>query len=407
MPRLRAAWLTAPESRAVLEALTADGRPARFVGGCVRDALIHPERDAADLDLATPEEPERVMALLRWAGIRVIPTGLKHGTVTALAGRHAYEITTLRRDVACYGRHAEVAFTDDFDEDAARRDFTINAMSCDGDGWLHDPFGGRADLLAGRVRFVGDARQRIAEDFLRILRFFRFYALFGRPPADPEAVAACAELADGIELLSGERVRQEILRILATPRAAAALELMQETGVLRRVVPWPIALLQLERLVAAWPEADPRDGAPTPSGVERLAERLRLSNAEARRLELMLLAPLPDPPAPPRAQRRAVYRLGAEAYADLVRLAVAVGRAGPEDAAACLALAGSWVPPPFPLGGGDVLARGVRPGPEIGRLLDAMRRWWEEEDFAPGREACLARLDRLLATRGHPPRGRA
>ena len=408
MPRLHAAWLTAPESRAVLEALTAEGRPARFVGGCVRDALIHPELDAADLDLATPEEPARVMALLRRAGIRVVPTGLKHGTVTALAGRHAYEITTLRRDVACYGRHAEVAFTDDFDEDAARRDFTINAMSCDGEGWLHDPFGGRADLVAGRVRFVGDARQRIVEDRLRILRFFRFYARFGRPPADPEAVAACAELAGGIERLSGERIRQEILRILVTPRVAAALELMRATGVLERVIPWPVSLVQLERLVAGWPKADPllrlaalvRDGAPAPAGVERLAERLRLSNAEARRLELLLLAPLPDLSAPAPAQRRAVYRLGAALYADLVRLAVAVGRAVPDDAAACLALAGHWRPPPFPLSGADLLARGVRPGPELGRLLEAVRRWWEEEDFAPGREACLERLDRLLGEQG-------
>jgi poly(A) polymerase len=410
MPRLHAAWLTAPESQAVLEALTAGGRPARFVGGCVRDALIHPELDAADLDLATPEEPARVMALLRRAGIRVVATGLKHGTVTALTGRHAYEITTLRRDVACYGRHAEVAFTDDFVEDAARRDFTINAMSCDGEGRLFDPFGGRADLAAGRVRFVGDARQRIVEDYLRILRFFRFYARFGRPPADAEAVAACAELADGIERLSGERIRQEVLRILGTPRVTAALELMRATGVLERVVPWPVSLAQLERLVAAWPGADPllrlaalvRDGAPEPAGVARLAERLKLSNAEARRLELLLLAPLPDPAAPLPAQRRAVYRLGADVYADLVRLAVAVGRAAPAGAAACLALAGSWTPPAFPLGGADLLARGVRPGPELGRLLEAVRRWWEEADFAPGREACLERLDRMLAEQGPP-----
>ena len=283
-------------------------------------------------------------------------------------------------------------------------------MSCDGEGRLFDPFGGRADLEAGRVRFVGDARQRIAEDYLRILRFFRFYARFGRPPADAEAVAACAELADGIERLSGERVRHELLRILVTPRVTAALELMRATGVLERVVPWPVSLARLERLVAVWPEADPllrlaalvRDGAPVAAGVERLAERLRLSNAEARRLELLLLAPLPDPAAPLPAQRGAVYRLGAALYADLVRLAVAVGRADLEDARAALVLAGSWTPPSFPLGGADLLARGVRPGPELGRLLEAVRRWWEEADFAPGREACLVRLDRLLGERGPP-----
>jgi poly(A) polymerase len=407
-PRVHAAWLTAPESRRVLEALTADGRPARFVGGCVRDALIHPDLDAADLDLATPEPPERVMALLEAAGIRVVPTGLKHGTVTALAGRHAYEITTLRRDIACFGRHAEVEFTDDFAEDAARRDFTINAMSCDGAGRLHDYFGGRADLAAGRVRFVGEARQRITEDYLRILRFFRFYARFGRAPADPEALAACAELANGIERLSGERVRQELLRILVTPRVVEALGLMRSTGVLMRVLPWPPQLGQLERLLAAWPDVDPflrlavltRDDAPAEEGVERLAERLRLSNAETGRLLGLLLLPLPDAAAPPRAQRLLIHRLGAEAYGDLVRLAVALGRGARADAERCLALAAGWRAPAFPLTGADLIARGVRPGPGLGRLLEAVRRFWEEADFAPDREACLLRLDRLLAEGG-------
>ncbi|MEK0082764.1 CCA tRNA nucleotidyltransferase [Benzoatithermus flavus] len=403
--RVHAAWLTAPESRRVLAALTADGRPARFVGGCVRDAVIHPELDVADLDIATPEPPERVMGLLEAAGIRVIPTGLKHGTVTALCGRHAYEITTLRRDVACFGRHAEVAFTDDFVEDAARRDFTINTMSCDGEGRLYDPFGGRADLLAGRVRFVGEARARIAEDYLRILRFFRFYARFGRPPADPEALAACAELAHGIDRLSGERVRQELFRILRTPRVVEAFRLMQATGVLARVVPWPVRPDRLKRLIEAYPGADPllrlaamvRDATADPESIGRLADRLRLSNAEARRLYDLLLLPLPDTAAPPRAQRLAIHRLGAERYTDLVRLAVALDRADPADAEACLTLAATWRAPPFPIGGADLLVRGVHPGPALGRLLEAVRTFWEEADFAPDRAACLARLDALLA----------
>jgi poly(A) polymerase len=411
--RVEAAWLFAPESRRVLEALAAGGRPARFVGGCVRDALIHPELDAADLDVTTPEPPERVFELLEAAGIRVVPTGLKHGTVTALCGRHAFEITTLRRDVACFGRHAEVAFTDSFVEDAARRDFTINTMSCDEEGQLFDPFDGRADLLAGRIRFVGEARARIAEDYLRILRFFRFYARFGRPPADKEALAACAELAHGIDRLSGERIHQELFRILRTPRAVEALALMAETGVLPRVVPWPVRPEQLDRLVRAFPNADPllrlaapvRNGSATPDGLERLADRLRLSNAEAKRLHELLLLPLPDPAGAPREQRRAIYRLGAERYRDLVRLAVALGRAAPEDAATALERAGSWRPPAFPIGGADLLARGVRPGPDLGRLLEAVRRHWEEADFAPDRAACLARLDALLAgdVSGEPP----
>lgn len=403
--RVHAAWLTAPESRQVLAALTAGGKPARFVGGCVRDALIHPDQDAADLDLATPEPPERVMALLEAAGLRVVPTGLKHGTVTVLAGRHHYEVTTLRRDVACFGRHAEVEFTQDFDEDAARRDFTINAMSCDGEGRLYDPFGGRKDLALGRIRFVGRARARIEEDYLRILRFFRFYARFGRPPADEEALAACTELVRGIDRLSGERVRGELVRILAAARVVPTLELMDRARVLARVIPWPVDLASLGRLIGAWPKADPflrlaalvRDQAPTAEGIARLAERLKLANAETARLTRLLLTPLPDAAAPPHEQRRAIHALGGALYADLIRLAVATGRAGAEDAERCLTLAQRWTPPEFPLRGTDLIRRGVRPGPEIGRLLDAVRRAWIEADFALDREACLARLDHLLA----------
>jgi poly(A) polymerase len=406
--RVQAPWLDAPESRRVLRALAAGGRPARFVGGCVRDALVRPGEDAADLDLATPEPPDRAVALLEAAGVRVVPTGLRHGTVTALPGCRRYEVTTLRRDVACFGRHAEVEFTDDFDQDAARRDFTINAMSCDADGRLHDPFGGRADLEAGRVRFVGDARQRITEDHLRILRFFRFFGRFGRPPADAEALEACRELAAGVDRLSGERVRQELLAVLAAPRVEAALEPMETTGVLARVVPWPVAREHLTRLVAWWPETDPllrlaalaRAGLPGSAAAERLADRLRLSNAEAERLGRLLLQPLPDTAASPRAQRMALHRLGAALHGDLVRLTAALGRADREHAERCLELAAAWTPPVFPVTGADLLARGVPPGPELGQLLGEVRRRWEQEDFAPERAACLAELDRLLAARG-------
>ena len=399
---MAAPWLAAPESRAVLAALAADGDPARFVGGCVRDALADPGADADDLDLATPEPPARVLALAARAGLRALPTGLAHGTVTVLAGeRRRYEVTTLRRDVACDGRRAEVAFTRDFDEDAARRDFTINAMSCDGEGRLFDPFGGRDDLAAGRVRFVGAPERRIAEDHLRILRFFRFHARFGRGPPDAAALAACAALADGVDRLSGERVRQELWRILALPTARAALEPMRTAGVLARVVPWPADLDALARLAAAWPDADPllrlaalarADAAPADAAA-RLAARLRLANAEAGRLERLLREPLPDPGAADRELRGAVHRLGAARFADLVRLAVALGRGTPEAGHAALRLAATWAPPPFPLTGDDLLARGVPPGPEVGRLLAAVRAEWQAADFALDRAACLDRLD--------------
>jgi poly(A) polymerase len=400
--RVTAPWLTAAPSRRLLAALAADGRPARFVGGCVRDALLAPGADVADLDVATPERPERVMKLLRAAGIRAIPTGLQHGTVTALLDGHRYEITTLRRDVACFGRHAEVEFTDDFAADAARRDFTINAMSCDGDGRLHDPVGGLADLRAGRVRFVGDPRQRIVEDYLRILRFFRFFARFGRAPADPAALAACGELASGIDRLSGERVRHELLGILAADRPLTALALMRQSGVMARVLPGRVALEDLERLLDAWPDADPvlrlaallRDGGD--DRIEPLTARLKLSNAQAERLTQLLVTPLPDLAAPLEQQRLTIYRLGAAPVRDLVRLAVARGKGNPTDAAPWLRLAECWAAPDFPLTGADVLARGLQPGPEVGHLLAAVRGWWEGLDFQPDRGACLARLDGLL-----------
>ena len=200
--RIEAPWLAAEVSQRVMLALGAHGRSARFVGGCVRDALLDPEADIQDIDIATPELPEQAMALLSAAGLRAKPTGLHHGTVSLHFPGRRFEITTLRRDVACDGRHAEVEFTDDFDADAARRDFTINAMSCEPDGTLHDPMGGRADLAAGRVRFVGDARRRITEDHLRILRFFRFEGRFGRGAPDEEALSACAAMADrGIDVV--------------------------------------------------------------------------------------------------------------------------------------------------------------------------------------------------------------
>jgi poly(A) polymerase len=403
-PLRRAAWLRAPESRRVLAALTAAGRPARFVGGCVRDALLDPSGDPADLDLATPETPERVTALCEAAGLEVVPTGIRHGTVTVLAGRRHFEVTTLRRDVATDGRHAEVAFTDDFVLDAARRDFTINAMSCDGEGRLFDPFGGREDLFAGRVRFVGDPRSRVVEDYLRILRFFRFFARFGRPPADAAALQACRELATGIDRLSGERVRAELLKLLEAPGAVAALRLMAGTGVLARVLPAvpatfePLARLPADgllRLAALLRAAGTGDVAP-------LAERLRLSNRDARRLAALVGLPLPDAEAPARAHRRAFHRLGPELHLDLLRLAVAAGRGTPAELAEVERLARAWDDPALPVSGADLLARGVPQGPGLGALLARLHAWWEAEDFAPDRTACLRRLDELLKAAPDP-----
>ena len=402
-------WLRAAASRKVLAALEADGRPARFVGGCVRDGLLGRADDHGELDLATPERPEQVIRLLEAAGLPAIATGVAHGTVTTTANGRRFEITTLRRDVACDGRHAEVAFTDDFRVDAGRRDFTINAMSCDRAGRLYDYFGGRADLAAGRVRFVGEAAARIAEDYLRILRFFRFFAGYGRPPADAEALAACQAAAPELHRLSGERVQAEMLKLLAAPDPAPALQLMIDGGILREVIPGRVALARLARLLGIAPQSDALlrlaallrpPGAGRRAAAE-IAERWRLSNRDADRLLALTEVPLPGLTAAPVARRRDLHRLGPERYADLVRLAAADAAGAPGAALVeALAAAAAWRPQRLPVGGDDVMALGVPAGPQVGALLAALEAWWVEHDFAPDRAACLAEARRLLKRGG-------
>ena len=405
-------WMSAAATRRLLDALTGSGAEARFVGGCVRDAILGSE--VKDIDIATHDPPEVVTALLEAAGIKVVPTGLAHGTVTAIVGEAHFEITTLRRDVETDGRRAKVAFTADWAADAARRDLTINALFAAPDGTLYDPFGGYDDLLAGRIRFVGDARTRISEDVLRLLRFFRFYAHYGKPPPDAEALAACRELAPKLSTLSGERVAAETLKLLAAPEPASVIALMREEGILARFLPEAggVAVLQalvtveglgpgadaLRRLAAL---VDPARGA---AGAEALALRLRFSTAERERL-VALVAPAEGPCAemPEQLRRRLLYRAGAERFRDLALLAWAreIATAGPSSRRAVeawraeLAAAALWTRPEFPVKGRDALELGVPAGPAVGRLLAALEAWWIEEDFRPGREACLARLAAL------------
>src|SRR5215468_4177027 len=260
-------WMIAAETVAVMAALAAAGGEARFVGGCVRDALLG--RKVSDIDIATHEPPERVMNLLSRAGIKAIPTGIKHGTVTAVVGVRHFEITTLRRDVETYGRHARVEYTDDWAADAARRDFTMNALFCSADGTIYDPFGGLADLRAQRVRFVGDPAERIREDVLRLLRFFRFHAHYGKPPPDPPALAACRDLAHLLPTLSGERVCAETLKLLSAPQPADVVDLMRESGVLAHFLPEATGIDRMRALVAAEAVA-PRDLVPRPDPLRRL-----------------------------------------------------------------------------------------------------------------------------------------
>ena len=389
-------WAGDPALLPVLAALPG----ARMVGGCVRDAIAG--RPVHDVDLATPEPPEAVMRALRAAGLKVVPTGLQHGTVTAVSAGRGYEVTTLRRDVNTDGRHAAVAWTEDWQEDAARRDFTINAMSMGRDGGVWDYFGGAEDLAAGRVRFVGDAAARIAEDYLRVLRFFRFHARYGAGAPDPAALDALRGGVPGLGRLSPERVWSELKRILATPDPRGAVALMVDLGVLPALLPPPLDPGRLDRLVAAGAPPDPllRLAALCPAAGMPLAEALRMATAERDRL-LALHGPAPVPgldddalrrllaDAPPGAVPGRAWLAQADAGSDAGSDAGGPGWAAVQERLAALPR------PRFPLAGRDALALGVPPGPRVGELLAAVRAWWLAGGCLADAAACRAELARL------------
>jgi poly(A) polymerase len=382
------AWMNDAPVRTLLDALADGGIASRFVGGCVRDWVL--ERPISDIDIAVDKPPETVMKALEAADIKVVPTGLKHGTVTAIIKSRPFELTTLRRDVETDGRHAIVAFTDDWREDASRRDFTFNALYADRAGTIYDYFDGQTDLKAGRVRFIGDPEQRIAEDRLRVLRFFRFHARFGKPPFDGPSFDACRRNAATVTGLSGERVRKELLRTLDAPGGADAFDAMLETGVLDHWLPEYAGSTKLRVLAAREEKADAlrRLAAilPVDADATAIGKRLKLSTQESVRLQLML-----DPVnAIDTANLRAsLYRLGTKLFVDRVLLDA------PGDWRAALALADSWTPPELPIGGNDALALGLKPGPKVGALIEGVERWWIAGDFSADRDACLAELRRL------------
>ena len=387
-----------PATRRVVAALGARGATVRFVGGCVRDAVLG--RSIADVDIATPDPPDTVLALLAAASIKSVPTGIAHGTVTAVVKPRHFEITTLRRDVETFGRHATVAFTDDWAADAARRDFTMNALFLDAAGGVFDPVGGLGDLHAGHVRFVGDAEMRIREDVLRLLRFYRFHAHYGRGPADAAARAACRALAPLLPTLSGERVAAELLKLLGAPDPLPALLLMDEDGVLALLLPEADGLDRLARLRARAPDRDRlrRLAAllrPDAAAAQDVAARLRLANKERDRLVLLAAPSWPvDVAGDAAAQRRALRHLGLAAYCDVVLLRAAAGEATATAARAqaLIAAAPADVPPDFPLRGRDVRQLGVPAGQRVGTLLAAVESWWEAGDYRADRTACLAYL---------------
>jgi poly(A) polymerase len=380
-------WLEEPETRAVMQALG----HARFVGGAVRNAVLG--ASVADIDIAVPLPPEETVRRLEAAGIKAIPTGFDHGTVTAIKNGKVFEVTSLRRDVATDGRHAVVAYTTEWDEDAARRDFTINALYAADDGEIFDYTGGLEDLIAGRVRFVGDPRARIAEDHLRILRLFRFHAWYGKGEMDADALRASAESKAHLAQLSGERIVKELLRLLECPNPAPVLRTMAASGILPQLLPFALQLPRLERLIRA--DADnffPADGLlrlaallPDDAGAARaVAERLKLPGAGRDRLEALAGA-AEKLPAHPSAQtvRKLLYRLGAAAFQDRVRLGWASAAPGANAIPwrMLLSVADAYEKPRFALTGHDIMQAGVLEGPQVGKILTQIEDWWIENDF--------------------------
>ena len=388
-------WLEEPETRAVMQALG----NARFVGGAVRNALLG--LAAVDIDIAVPLPPEETVRLLEAANIKAIPTGFEHGTVTAIKNGKVFEVTSLRRDVATDGRRAVVAYTKAWDEDAARRDFTMNALYAAADGEIFDYHGGIQDLIAGKVRFVGDARARIAEDYLRILRLFRFHAWYGKGEMDAEALRAAAEGKAGLAQLSRERIAKEILRLLECPSPAPVLRVMAASGILPEILPFALQMPRLEHLIQIDAENDfPPDAIlrlaallpDDPVAANAVAGRLKLSNAQTARLQ-DLAGATEKIVSYLSAQdvRRLLYEITVPPFKDRVRLGWAASAPGANAIAwrMLLSVADSWERPHFPLSGHDVMQAGVREGQSVGKVLDAVEAWWIAQDF-PDDEAALA-----------------
>jgi poly(A) polymerase len=402
----REIWMTGPEVGRVLDALTKDGGDARFVGGVVRNALLR--REITDIDIATQLVPTEVTRRLEAAGIKAVPTGIDHGTITAVVDKKTFEVTTLRRDVETDGRHAVIAFSTDWKEDASRRDFTMNALYAARDGEVFDYFGGVEDAKAGHVRFVGDATQRIREDYLRVLRLFRFHAGYGKGEIDADTLRAAAAEKAGLAKLSGERIQTEMLKLLAAEEPAHVLRTMAASSVLSEVIDGPLMIPRLERLATIDAEnffaPDPllRLAAllpPDASRVAALADRWKLSNAHRERLEAIANSKLKVVPyLSVREIHKALYRLGVDRFKDIVflRWAEDLKLSNAMSWRGMLAQADSWPRPKFPLTGRDVMLAGVPEGPLIGHILAEVEEWWVDADFIEDEFSLAERLKAVV-----------
>jgi len=399
----RHTWLTDAKTRAVLDAL---GPDSRFVGGAVRNTLLG--REVSDIDIATPLLPDVVAKRLTAAGLGAVPTGVEHGTITAIASGTPFEVTTLRRDVATDGRRAVVAYTTDWKEDAARRDFTMNALYATADGEVIDLVGGVADLNAGRVHFVGDATTRIREDYLRILRLFRFHAWYGKGEIDAEALRAAAAEKAGLAKLSGERVQKELLRLLEAENPAPVLRTMAAAGILSVLLPGALSITRLERLAAIDAEAfftpDPllRLAALLPNDVsvaDAVAAKLKLSNTQALRLadiagaKEKIVSYLSV-----KEVRKLLYRIDTGPFKDRVFLKWAddAKNSNAVQWRMLLAVADAWERPRFPLSGREVMLAGVPEGPLVGKILAEVEDWWVDADFTEDEFSLAERLKAVV-----------
>ncbi len=405
-------WFLWPGTQAIFACLNREGFEARAVGGAVRNSLLG--LPVTEVDFATTAKPEDAARLAAAAGIETVPTGLSHGTQTLIACGVPFEVTALRRDVDTDGRHATVAFGTDWTEDARRRDFTMNALYADARGHVRDPLGGLADLRAGRVRFVGDPGKRIREDYLRTLRFFRFSAEYAPGAFDADGMAAAIRERLGLLRLSRERVRSELLRILATRRAAHAIELMDEAGLLLLLLGGVVNRVRFERFcrieaaLGLAPDAVRRLAALAlfvREDAGRLTQKLRLSTQEAKELEGLSATSPAIPAALGKAALQVLlYKLGARSYAGRILLAWAASGAPVDDGdwRAAVDLAGAWQPPRFPLGGADLMALGMEPGPAMGALLKELEERWAADGFSADRETLMNMARQKLAGREWP-----
>jgi poly(A) polymerase len=409
-----APWLRPGPLAQLLAVLDRDGEEARVVGGAVRNALL--EEPIGDIDVATTARPQEVVRRAEQAGFKAVPTGIEHGTVMVVVDRAPFEVTTLREDIETFGRKATVRFGRDWKADAERRDFTINALSAARDGAVHDHVGGLADLRARRVRFIGDPQTRIREDYLRILRFFRFQATYGSGPPDAAGIAASILLRAGLDRLSRERVRMELLKLLTGPHVVPTVAVMAETGILGSVlggVPLLASFANLAKVEAAAglaPDPIRRLGALNvlvAEDADRLHQRLRLTNAEYERLASMAERWWAVDPARGEQMARALlYRIGPDQYVDRVLLAWARSAAGAADTAwrDLAALPNRWIAPRFPLRAADFLRRGISKGPALGAALEAAEEAWIARDF-PADDTTLAKIVEAAARSGvtRPP----